>query len=108
VRNAVIRINLDPCFSMSVICSVTSDTCSVLFLMDRSLLGILFLFVRDTCLCWFVTWGNVFCTMLGTLCVSCLRSASLTHVKKVCLHVLHTELVIMYKLFLSLVYIDLS
>jgi hypothetical protein len=34
--NAVIRLNLDPCFSMSVICSVTIDACFVLFLMDDS------------------------------------------------------------------------
>jgi hypothetical protein len=57
----------------------------------------------DTCLCWFATWGSVCCTMSGNaqrlvpkigLAESC--------EKKVCLDVLHIELVIMYKLFMSL------
>jgi hypothetical protein len=47
-----------------------------------------------------------FAQCLGKLCVSCLRSASSSMWKKVCLGVLHIELVIMYKLFLPLLVYD--
>jgi hypothetical protein len=63
-RNASILINLDPCFSMSFICSITSDVCCVLFLMDNSLIDtFVFVFWRYVSML-FVT-GNVFCTISG-------------------------------------------
>jgi hypothetical protein len=61
------------------------------------------LFVGDTCLYWFVTLGNVFYTMSGNaLCLMPKIGLVESCEKKVCLDVLHIELVIMYKLFLSL------
>jgi hypothetical protein len=71
--------------------------------MDDFLFGTFVLFVGDTRLCWFVHLGKVFCTMSGNALrlmpkIGLIESCE----KKVCRVVLHIELIIMYKLFLSL------
>jgi hypothetical protein len=81
VHNAVMRYKSQPLFYMYVICSVTSDTYCVLFLLMFLVRYFCFV-VGDTCLCWLVTWVMCFTQCLGTLCVSCLRSASSNHVKR--------------------------
>jgi hypothetical protein len=70
--------------------------------MDDSLLGALFLFVATRAYVGSYL-GNVFCTMSGNA-LRLMSKADLVESceKKIYLDVLHIELVIMYKLFLSL------
>jgi hypothetical protein len=68
--------------------------------MDDSLLGT-FVFIYWRYVPILVrTWGNVFCTMAGNaLCLMVKIGIVESCEKKVCLDMLHIELVIMYKLF---------
>jgi hypothetical protein len=75
------------------------DLCCVLCVIyDSLLVTFVFRSFGDTCLRWFVTWENVFCTTSGTLCVLMSNIGLVESCRKKVLsqRVVHTELVIIY------------
>jgi hypothetical protein len=101
--------NLIPVFCMPVACSVVTDADAFygsLLISCSHFCFFFFVAIRIYVVC---TWGNVFYTMSGNALRLMSKIGPVESCeKKVCLDVLHIELVIMYKLFMSLYVYDFS